>query len=226
MGNIVSINEAPHTIRASVEKRLRDAIVNNRFPPGMHLSDRALCEEFGASRNIIREVIRGLEAEGLVTVFPNRGPFVSIVTVGEAVQIYELRGALEALAGEGFAVRASDAERAALEAVFVSLCTAEGPHELVALKAEFYEILLRGCRNHFVDGTLRQFLNRISQLRATSMSVPGRLADTIRELRKIMQAIRNRDAEGAGHACREHVRAAAHVAIALLRESERDMDIS
>jgi DNA-binding GntR family transcriptional regulator len=210
------------TVRGTVESRVRLAIVENHFAPGTHLSDRLLGEEFGASRNVVREVVRVLESEGLVTVIANRGPFVSIVTAAEAVQIYELRGALEALAGEGFATRASEDERAALEAVFEELCAFKSKDQraLSAIKERFYSILLTGCRNRFVEETLRQFLNRIAQLRMTTMASPGRLPNTIREMGRIMTAIRNRDGDGAAQACRDHVRAASVVAGGILRERE------
>ena len=194
------------------------------FPPGTHLADRALCEQFGCSRSIIREAIRLLEAEGLVTVVPHRGPFVTFLTAAEAVQIYEVRAALEALAGQGFAERASDEERAALWRVYEGLAAADatvGQQALLDAKRAFYDVLLRGCRNAYVGRLLGQLLNRITRLRATSLSTPGRLPHTLRELRRILEAIDQRDGEGAAAACREHVRAAAAVALAVLRERER-----
>ena len=212
------------SLRRLVEDRLRAAIMEGAFPPGSHLADRALCEQFGCSRSIIREAIRLLEAEGLVTVVPHRGPFVTFLTAAEAVQIYEVRAALEALAGQGFAERASDAERAALRRVFDGLAAADatvGQKALLDSKRAFYDVLLRGCRNDYVGRMLAQLLNRITQLRATSMSSSGRLPNTVRELRRILEAIDQRDGEGAAAACRDHVRAAAAVALNVLRERER-----
>ena len=215
------------SVRGAVEVELRKAIISGRFAPGMHLSDRLMCEAFGASRSIIREVTRLLEAEGLVTVIPQRGPFVAFVTAAEAVQIYEVRAALEACAGQGFAERASDAERAALEVVFADLArmnAGAGQADLLETKRRFYAVLLRGCRNGYVARMLEQLLNRNNQLRAMSLSTPGRLVNTIRELRRIMEAIRDRDGEGCASACREHVRAASVVALRLLRAREDDGD--
>ena len=212
------------SLRRLVEDRLRVAIMEGAFPPGTHLADRALCEQFGCSRSIIREAIRLLEAEGLVTVVPHRGPFVTFLTAAEAVQIYEVRAALEALAGRGFAERASEEERAALRRVYEGLAGADATRGQLALldaKRAFYDVLLRGCRNEYVGRMLAQLLNRITQLRATSLSSPGRLPGTVRELRRILEAIDQRDGEGAAAACRDHVRAAATVALAVLRERER-----
>ncbi len=202
--------------------------MDGTYPAGTHLSDRLLCQQFDVSRSIIREAVRLLEAEGLVTVVPHRGPFVAVLSAAEAAQIYEVRAALEALAGENFAERASDEERVELRRIYEALA-AMGPEagrrELLDVKARFYDVLLRGCRNDYVARLLAQLLNRNTQLRATSLSAPDRLPHTVRELRRIVIAIEQRDPEGAAQACRDHVRAAAAVALRILRERERQSDI-
>lgn len=215
----------PQSVRQQVEHQLRTAIIGGIFAPGSHLSDRALCEKFGVSRSIIREAVRLMEAEGLVTVLPHRGPFVAFLSAAEAAQIYEVRGALEALAGEGFAERASDEERAELRQVYEQLAAtgpAAGRAVLLDLKRRFYDVLLRGSRNEYVGRLLGQLLNRNAQLRATSLSDPGRLPHTVREIRRIVEAVERRDPEGAWQACREHVAAAAAVALRILRQRERE----
>ncbi|HEY0185076.1 MAG TPA: GntR family transcriptional regulator [Rhodopila sp.] len=214
----------PYPVRQQVEDRLRQAIMDGTFPPGTHLADRLLCEQFDVSRSIIREAVRLLEAEGLVTVVPHRGPFVTLLSAAEASQVYEVRAALEALAGENFAERASDGERAELRRIYESLAAMRpgaGRQALLDVKRAFYDVLLRGCRNGYVARMLGQLLNRNTQLRATSLSDPDRLPHTVREMHRIVAAIEQRDRVGAGEACRDHVRAAAAVALRILRERER-----
>ena len=218
-----TLRAVPQPMRRQVEEGLRHAIASGRFAPGQHLTDRMLCEVFGASRSVVREAVRLLEAEGLIVLVPNRGQFVAYMSSAEAAQIYEVRGVLEALAAEGFAIRASDAERAELRQVHERLAAA-GPETdrmaLLAIKRDFYGVLLRGCRNPLVARMLDQVLNRNSQLRATSLSDPGRLPHTVRELRRVVEAIEHRDPEGAWEASRLHVRRAASIALRILRERE------
>ncbi|MBP0446978.1 GntR family transcriptional regulator [Roseomonas sp. SSH11] len=225
MPNDGSLRITPRPVRRQVEDRLREAIVSGRFMPGDHLSDRMLCDLFGVSRSVIREAVRLLEAEGLVDVVPNRGPFVSFLSPAEATQIYEVRAVLEALAGRGFAERASDAEISELRGVFEELAAA-GPAAdrvaLLGLKRRFYEVLLRGCRNAYVARMLDQVLNRNSQLRATTLSDPERLPHTIAEMRRIVEAIERRDHEGTWEACRDHVMQAARVALRILNQQARE----
>ncbi|MGI4799599.1 MAG: GntR family transcriptional regulator [Janthinobacterium lividum] len=212
-------------MRQQVEDQLRAAIISGAFAPGTHLSDRLLCEQFGVSRSIIREAVRLMEAEGLVTVVPYRGPFVAFLSAAEAAEVYEVRGALEALAGQGFAERASSQERAELRQIYEELAVAGPEAERAALldiKRRFYDVLLRGSRNAYVGRMLGHLLNRDAQLRATSLSDPGRLPQTVRELRRIVEAVERRDPDGAWQACREHVAAAAAVALRIIRQREAD----
>lgn len=221
-----SLKVVPQPVRRQVEDGLRAAIVSGRFLPGEHLPDRVLCEAFGTSRSVVREAVRLLEAEGLVVVRPNRGPFVAVMSVTEATEIYEVRAALEALAGEGFAVRATDAERHALRAVYEELRNARAgaPREaLLDIKRRFYEVLTKGSRNSYAARMLERLLVRNAQLRATSLSSPDRLPKTVEEIGRIIDAIERRDAAAAGEACREHVRRSAEVALRILNERNQDV---
>lgn len=216
-----SFRVTPQPVRRQVEERLREAIISSRFMPGEHLPDRLLCDLFGVSRGVIREAVRLLEAEGLIVVVPNRGPFVAFLSPAEATQVFEVRAVLEALAGQSFAERASAEEIAELRAVFEEIAATKPGTDrmaLLGLKRRFYDVLLRGCRNDYVARMLDQLLNRISQLRATSLSDPNRLPVSITELRRIVEAVERRDREGAWKACREHVMQAAQVALRILNE--------
>jgi DNA-binding GntR family transcriptional regulator len=145
------------------------------------------------------------------------------MSVAEATEIYEVRAALEALAGEGFALRANAAERAALRAVYEELCqaSAAGPRQaLLDIKQRFYEILSRGSRNSYAARMLDRLLSRNAQLRAMSLSRADRLPQTIAEIGDIMSAIERRDAVAAGLACRQHVLRAAEVALRILQEQQ------
>ena len=214
---------APQPVRRQLEEHLRRAIIDGLYPPGSHLSDRALCEQFGVSRSLVREAVRLLEAEGLVTTIPYRGPFVAFLSAEEAAQIYEVRAALEGLAGAGFAQRASEAQRRDLREVFDALAGGCGAdrRQLLETKQRFYDVLLAGCGNAYVARMLAQVLNRNTQLRATSLSAPDRLPNTVREIGAIVEAVLRRDPDAARRACVAHVEAAAAVALAILSESQR-----
>lgn len=213
----------PATLRKQVEDRLRQAIVTGYFKPGAHLSDRALCEMFQVSRALVREAIRQLEAEGLTETILHRGSFVRMMSASEAEQIYDVRGVLEALAAKDFARKASVARIAELKAVFRELQDAASSKTTVNvlnIKQRFYHVLLEGANNAYVSRMLNQILNSNALLRATSLSDPQRLPNTIREIGKLIVAIEKRDEQAAWDASLEHVRSAAKVATDILNRQE------
>ena len=105
------IHEAPATLRALAVDRLRGAIIAGRFAGGARLVERTLCDQLGVSRSVVREVIRTLEAEGLVDTSGRAGPVVARLDWGQAAQIYDIRRLLESDAAAECARRADDAGR-------------------------------------------------------------------------------------------------------------------
>lgn len=207
-------------VRRQVEDHLRRAILQGRFRPGDHLSDRELQDLFQVSRTVVREAVRRLEAEGLVETLPHRGTFVKALSAEEAEHLYAVRGVLEGLAAREFTRRASPEQIDALDAVLHRLranLASVASHDLVVLKQEFYDVMLAGCGNGYVQKLLRQLLNRITMLRAMSLSEPARLSQTVAELEALLAAIRARDEDAAWTASLVHVRNAGEVALRLLR---------
>ncbi len=215
----INIERAP--LRREIENRLRAAIMDGRFRPGDRLIERELSELLGVSRPSLREAMRQLEAEELVRVGPHGGPVVAGVDPDEARNIYEVRGLLEGLAAKRFAATASDAQIVALRHAFMdfkSLARGRGEGSLLAAKTAFYKVLLSGCGNPVIERTLTQLHNRVSLLRATSMSRKGRINETIAEVEQIVQAIERRDPDRAWANTIEHIAQAADAALEVMRE--------
>ncbi|HWA42311.1 MAG TPA: GntR family transcriptional regulator [Hypericibacter adhaerens] len=218
----LQISRQAATLRLMVEDKIRSAISTGRFRPGQRMRERELCELLGVGRTSVREALRQLEAEGLITTTPHRGPIVSTITYEEAQQLYAFRAVLESYAGQEFARRGSAAEMSRLaEAVaeFEKAASGTNQHELLEAKTHFYSTLMDGSGNVFVKQTLTQLHNRINLLRMTSMSRPGRLAHSVAEIKEILEAIRSRDAAKAAAACRHHIEMAAEAALAHLRDN-------
>lgn len=202
------------SLRERVTDTLREAILTGRFAPGERLVERELWQSLGISRTVVREALQHLQAEGLIELVPNRGPVVRTVTADDARALYEVRGALEALGGAGFARHASAAQVASLREALDALRApglAQDAEALLAAKNAFYRILLEGCGNPVVGQMLTRLNNRISMLRRVSLAAPGRLPRTIVELEAIVEAIERGDDERAGELCRQHVEQAAEV---------------
>jgi DNA-binding GntR family transcriptional regulator len=205
-------------LREQVLEVLRQAILDFRFQPGQRLIERELIEQIGVSRTTIREVLRELAAEGLVTTIPQKGAIVVVPTAEEAAEVYEVRAALEALAARRFVTRASDADVAALRAAFaeVEAVTHDGGDIVAMLRAKdrFYGVLLEGAGNGSVRSILNGLQARVRMLRAASLSAPGRPEQTVAEIRALVEAIEARDADSAAEAASSHVERAAEVGLA------------
>lgn len=208
-------------VREQVLDVLREAILSFRFKPGQRLIERELIDSTGVSRTTIREVLRELAAEGLVTTVPQKGAIVVTPTAQEATELYELRGVLEGHLVKRFVENATDAQVAALRRAFTQLETAvgRGADTLALLKAKdrLYDLLAKGAGNNELRATLARLHARVSLLRATSLnSSEARPAEMLTEMRDLVEAIEARDAAAAQRAGLRHVQRAAAAGIASL----------
>jgi len=209
------------SLRQRTTQTLRTAILDGVFAPGQKLSERELCESLDVSRSCLRESLQHLQAEGLITIVPHKGPEVTSISASEVRDIYAVRASLESLAGRGFAEHAIQAQREALRAKLTELQALDPEQDRAAvltLKNQFYDILLDGCGNLVAGQLLKQLNNRVTVLRRISMAQPGRLPHTLREIGAIVDAIEARDADTAARLCEEHVR---HAAESVLRSMQR-----
>lgn len=219
--NTLRVERAPALIRSQVLENLRQAILDRRLAPGQRLIERELVELTGVSRTSVREALRELAAEGLVTAVPNKGMVVTSVTAEEARQLYQVRAALEALAGRLFVEHASPAQRKALARALerVERLTAKGSPVLAA-KDAFYDVLFEGGGNEALRSVAGSLHARVSVLRSLSLSVPGRVEHSAKELRAIVDAVQAGDADAAAAACARHVEEAGRAGLIALADQD------
>ncbi len=194
--------------RELVFRKLREAILSGRFQPGQRLLERELVARMGVSRTPIREALRKLEREGLVTTFPYKGPIVTMPTPESAREVYEARAALEGQAVALFTRRADpsailrlwrcirDAERA---------LTRRTPSGVLAANNAFHDELASGCGNALLQALLANLQDRIVLLRVESLSYPGRRAKSVVEHKAIVRMIERGNVEGARRLVEQHV---------------------
>ena len=103
------------SLHEEIADHLRTMIIENELPEGERIDESALCDELGISRTPLREALKVLQSEGLVTIEPNRGSRVATITEQEFDELFEVISGLERMAAELAAERATDAELKRLE---------------------------------------------------------------------------------------------------------------
>jgi DNA-binding GntR family transcriptional regulator len=209
----------PLTLRGQLENHLREAIVSGRIAPGERLVERELCDRLQVSRPSLREALRVLEAERLITTVPHRGPVVASVSLQDARDLYSLRALLEGFAAHEFTRLADDAAISELEQSIAALDAAARAGDqarLLTMKSRFYDVLFAHCGNALVRHVFNSEMQRIALLRATSLSRPDRLPQSMREIGELLAAIKSRDAAKAQAIATDHVRRAERSAIEVL----------
>jgi DNA-binding GntR family transcriptional regulator len=211
-------------VREQVEQHLRQAITSGHFRPGERLIERELCALLGVSRTSLREALRQLETDGLVVNIPHKGLVVATMTGEEAREIFQVRAALEGLAGRLCAEQMTAPLAAALQA---SMQQVEAAHQsgnlaaLVSAKDKFYQVLLAGSGNRMAGILLQSLHDRIAFLRAITLVQPGRATHSVAEMRRIVEAILAQDQEAAARACIDHVEQGAATAAQVLEQWEQ-----
>lgn len=211
------IQRSAAPLRRNVVDALRKAILEGRLAPGSRLIERELITMMGVSRTVIREALRQLESEGVVETVPNKGPIVRALTMAEAKDLYLIRSVLEGLAARMFVLNASDEDIArlkeALDGTIVAYRDGD-PEVILTAKNRFYDILFSGAGSATLSTMISMLHVRVWRWRALGLAhprrSPGRSGESIRELRKLFQAIKARDADLAEEILRSEVTNAAN----------------
>ncbi|MFO0521060.1 MAG: GntR family transcriptional regulator [bacterium] len=204
----MDLKVVPKTVLHLAAENLRQAIFTGVFQPGERLVEADLCRRLDVSRASLREALRILATEKLITLVPNRGPSVAAISWGEAEEIYDVRAMLE---GEAAFRAATRLDAAALRAMRTALADFEravarrDPAGRLAATARFYDAMLGGCDSSVIVELLQGLVARITFLRARSMQRAGRSRESAAELRRLLAYLEARDAPGARRAAIDHV---------------------
>ncbi len=213
----------PTLVRDHALDKLRNAISFGLYPPGTRLVERELCEALGVSRTSVREALRQLQSESLVSVGKRRNISVAVVTADDADDIYQIRAMLEPMAVHRFVEKSDDKEIKKLIRVHRDLRKAlvKGDvRELAMMASEFYETIIAGCGSKVIYETARQLAARVNYLRMRSMGEPGRLEGGMKEWDRLLDAIVDGNAEEAVKAMQAHLEAARKTIVSRLRTED------
>lgn len=187
---------------------VREHIRHGRLVPGQRLVEADIVEATGASRGKVREALRRLESEGLLTIEEFRGASVKRLGRDEVRQIYQARMALEGLAARECALRADPALRTRLAAIQQELNDGEdsGNHDRFAsLNATWHGLIIAGSGNEYIAHFLKRLTVPIYRLLFASFYTAQRIASANADHRVITAAIVEGRADDAEQAMRAHI---------------------
>jgi DNA-binding GntR family transcriptional regulator len=188
-----------------VAERLRTQIFDRRLEPGSWIDEQKLAIEYGISRTPLREALKVLAAEGLVSMRPRRGAYVAEMSRDDVAQVYRLLALLEADAAADVARHASDTQLAALRALHDRLEKQVRQRDaFFATNEAFHLALLDFAGNRWRKQMVLDLRKVMKLNRHHSLLKQGRIADSLAEHRALMAAIDARSAAKATKLMREH----------------------
>ena len=196
------------SLGGQIFNRIRDDILSGNYTPGEELKEATLGKQLGVSRTPVREALRQLDLEGLVEIAPNRGAKVIGISRKDVEDIYHMRARLEGLAARKAAEQIKEEELAELEEVILlSEFHVKKPEskQMVRLDGRFHEIMYRASGSRMLEHVLTDFLHYVKMARSHSVKTEHRAQESMKEHKRILEAIRQRDGDLAEQLAHQHM---------------------
>jgi DNA-binding GntR family transcriptional regulator len=203
--------------------RLKEEIATGKMMPGSRVREVEIADRLGVSRTPVREALRRLEADGLVTHAPHMGAVVATLDHSAVIELYAMREILEGTAARFAARHASEVEIQDLAyLVETEMDRAEDPAALAQINRAFHSALYHAGHNQFLLKALGALSDAMILLGGTTLAVDSRSTTAHEEHMAMVKAIAARDPDAAEGAAREHIRNAQRVRLKLLRAAMVD----
>ena len=199
------------SLRGKVFQRLREDILSGVYQENDELREVSIGEELGVSRTPVREALRQLELEGLVTIVPNKGAYVKGITKKDVHDIYKIRSLLEGLCAKWATEHITDQQIEELEEIvllseFHLKKQGQGKAKQVSdLDGKFHKVLYEASNSRILEHVLSDFHKYVKMARTMSVGEKERAEKSIDEHRAILKAIRKKDANLAEQLANQHI---------------------
>ena len=188
--------------------RLRDLIVDGDLAPGVKIPEKELCEQFGVSRTPLREALKVLASESLVTLTPNRGASASLITIEDLEEVFPVMGALEALAGELACQNMTAREIASVRSLHKRMMAHYRQKQLkpyFQLNQSIHEAILSGSRNNSLQSMYRSLAGRVRRARYFANMSQKRWDQAAAEHEEMIVALEARDGTKLAEILKRHL---------------------
>ena len=202
---MAAITLTPRALYEEVAELLRQRIFARELEPGSWIDEVKIAEAYGISRTPMREALKVLAAEGLVTMKVRRGAYVTEVNEKDLSDVYHLLALLESDAAGVVAQRATDAELQALAGLHHSLEQAVNDREtFFRINEEFHQRLLQLADNRWREQMVADLRKVMKLNRHQSLLKSGRISESLHEHQRLLQALQSRDSAMSAQRMREH----------------------
>lgn len=206
LDRITSIDRT--SLHEELTDRLRTMIVEGVLPDGEKVPERELCEKLGVSRTPMREALKVLAADGLLTLEPNRGARVRAITLEDLEQVFPLMGALEALAGELACRNISEPQLVELRQthqIMLEHFRREDMSGYFKHNQRIHELIMEAASNPTLATTYRSLAIRVRRARYLANMSKDRWQQAVNEHEEIMEALEQRDGDRLGAILKRHL---------------------
>ncbi|MES2383357.1 MAG: GntR family transcriptional regulator [Pseudomonadota bacterium] len=204
---MAAVSLTPRALYEEVAELLRQRIFSRELAPGSWIDELKLAEEYGISRTPLREALKVLATEGLVTMKVRRGAYVTEVSERDLADVYHLLALLESDAAGVVATRATEAQLKELQGLHRELEKAVPQRErFFEINEAFHMRLLEIADNRWRDQMVADLRKVMKLNRHNSLLKSGRIEESLAEHRAIMDALAARDANATAERMREHFR--------------------
>jgi DNA-binding GntR family transcriptional regulator len=191
-----------------VADKLREQIFSKKLLPGSWLDEQSLADQLGISRTPMREAIKVLASEGLVTIKMRRGAYVTEVFRSDLEQIFTILSLLEGQAAKEAATKATEAQLNLLDHLHHRLETAAADRDIeqfFEINVKFHELIQEIAGNRWMNGVIADLRKVLKLHRRDSLTSTGRLQNSLLEHREILRALLKRDEGAAESAMQKHL---------------------
>ncbi|MCM2341951.1 GntR family transcriptional regulator [Rhodoferax sp.] len=204
-----ALSLAPRALYEEVAELLRQRIFNHELEPGSWIDELKIAQDYGISRTPMREALKVLATEGLVTMKVRRGAYVTEVSDRDLADVYHLLSLLESDAAGVVAQRATDAQLAELQALHQELENAVQPEQVnrqrfFEINERFHMHLLEIADNRWRNQMVADLRKVMKLNRHNSLLKTGRIQESLDEHRAIMAALAARNPQLCTRRMQEH----------------------
>ncbi len=186
------------TLRERIVDSIKEAVIKGDLKPGERVPEPDIAKKFGISRTPIREAFRQLETEGFITVTPRKGAIVSPITDKDVRDFYAIKSVLEGYAAKAACSKLTEKDMQKMESLNEQMirCAEKNDAKTFSkIDNQFHDVFLKACGNEKLGKLLHMLVQQFERFRIASISLPGRMKESVEQHVDIVDAFKKKDAD-------------------------------